>query len=309
MPSFQVVGTIWGTSSADPQTNNASELRAVLECMAKIPPAARPRIWTDSKYVLLGYGRGREDLGQTNVELWNLFWQRVGDKRPILRKVDSHQGAEQIVSGALPLEAFWGNALAGSLASAAAKTHQVPDMVAELVGMIDERATLIQKRLLAAGALAVEAAEAEKQKMELQERAPRDSDHLQTILRLGREAGHDFHGWGEGHLRCENCLQKMVVKGKVPGWAKKPCPGKIPAAVHADHRHHLRTCRGILYCGSCGKWTLKHVRGLRGPCQQTKAGHDNLQRLGRGARPFGLAAWPRVAECFKHWNVEGRCQE
>ena len=94
-------------------------------------------------------------------------------------------------------------------------------------------------------------------------------------------------------IRCVNC-QKSSSKKLAHLWLKNPCVRKPDTKVHHTHLVHLKSFRGIQYCGRCGGLAIQRVKKLKLPCppRPSIAGQKVLNRITRGKLPFGMAHWP-----------------
>ena len=94
-------------------------------------------------------------------------------------------------------------------------------------------------------------------------------------------------------IKCTVCL-RFSPRGLAHLWLGTRCNGASPKGKYASHVPHLRTFRGLRFCGRCGGIFSKRVRSLKHPCPQkiSTSGRKVLNRIQKGALPFGMTLWP-----------------
>ena len=94
-------------------------------------------------------------------------------------------------------------------------------------------------------------------------------------------------------IRCVTC-KKSSSRLLAHLWLGGSCVRTPDTKIHPSHNVHLRTFRGVRYCGRCGGLAISRVRKLKLPCpaRPSISGQKVLKRILKGRLPFGMTQWP-----------------
>ncbi len=303
-------GGYFGPLQGDKQTVPRAELSAVLFLLRATEGPIQ--IWSDCTYVVSGMAKKRFLIPQgKNQDLWFSVSRALAARGEGFVRVDwtkAHPTPKEIIKYSLGPDRVLGNAIADELAKKAANLHEPSSCIFDDADAI---AWAVQKRILAATALAIEADPSQKFAR------PRPPEPRRAKkARLLNDSGHALCRVGKMWV-CKTC-HKQTGATKLMAWLKREkCLGQVqqtssssrPAPVSqtivVGHQtlhssHHLAYFRQVYWCWKCGYFTRdvpgqkSHALNLTQPCtgSPTRAGTNLLSRLRKGLSPRAGMNWP-----------------
>jgi hypothetical protein len=273
------------------------------------------RIWvlTDNLAVYNGYHKGPQTKHGNLDDLWETFWEIFRKACETgwfvtLGKVKSHCGIKEIAQGTISFQDVQGNAMADTWAGHGATLEEYPAENREHISKLDGTAWIIQSRIMAVCTLYLEKAE-----KETHDPKPRKDKHVAALEALGHLPSAANAGWRKCYL-CGQCWSehsrwRMERLGRCPGpnlWTPvQNAPvetWKVPQGTGLIHNgqalhpsHAFKWHRGIIYCSTCGNFSVKKVVNLATQCQMKcigSYGTNVLKRLQAGKVPYPGCKFP-----------------
>ena len=180
---------------------------------------------SDCAFVVKGFSRRRWEEPSSNGDIWHLIGEALSSTPPLVRKVKAHTSFEDLRIGLISNLDFYGNAIADGLAGRGAEENAVSPNDAANVGLADQLAWQVQRRILAASRAAIFFEQARREpRLPRLKRPPPEAPDVK-VARRRLEANHTFVAVGSGR-RCRSCLRtfsKATFLAAVP----EQCPGLI----------------------------------------------------------------------------------
>ena len=112
-----------------------------------------------------------------------------------------------------------------------------------------------------------------------------------------------------GRVQSASCFgQLQSVVRALTGTSSTPVRGTRIGRGAVHYTHNIRHTRGVLWCRSCGFFSIMRCDKLAKKCQcmglirqPTPAGHELIRRMRIGIPPQGLRAWPDLSHCVATW--------
>jgi ribonuclease HI len=284
----EIVARGWGPLTSWRQTVPLSELEAATQ-LARCTLGDLD-INIDASYVVRGVRRGPENLPKRYTYQWQKFWEAVGGRAVVARKIKAHQSREEAL-GAGVAESDWAaNEAADQLAEQAAMAAQLPAEAVAEVQRLDAEALKVQQHLAAVALdVARRAPSLYGPSSRLQRRAEaaqRARERRETLEEARRLTTHSLDEAG----RCKNCLRGPTGAQPALAFLRELCTGR-PHAIHATHAMNLT--RGLWWCERCGGIGHRKFQKLSRECKRPSASAvRTIARLQKGDRPYHLSRWP-----------------
>ena len=182
-----------------------SQGRALCPSSVLRAPSLRDVV-SDCAFVVKGYSKRRWEDPSSNGDIWHLIGQALGSAPPINRKVKAHSTLEDLCIGFISYLNFYGNAIAGGLAGRGAEEFAVAATDAANVGLTDQLARQVQRRIFAANRAALVREQAQREPMPPRSKRPPPEAPDAKVARRRPAASHTFATAGSG-WRCTSCFR------------------------------------------------------------------------------------------------------
>ena len=273
-----------------PQTSNRAELQALVALSGRVTGSLPVAV--DSSYVARPFAAdvdGAAGKEHTHIDPWGqlLEYRRAGRGTGIeLYKIKSHMHATVAAERRVPWWAWWGNFIVDELAGRVAGVIQFPPAVTNSVSALDEKASLIQKRLANVIAEAPARKFGKLPKKQDGHEGQQEEAPPEAAAAAAEVGQHVVKRLGNLYV-CRCCRRGDFVQ-----WPQQECKGQ-QWSLEVHQSHELVAMRGILLCACCGAWAKHRVLLLAQPCRRPQpAGKAALRAIQMGKCPPGLPSWP-----------------
>ena len=317
--THKLLASVGGVLEGPIQTVTRAELTAFVQAIRFTPSGPNIAVVSDSAYVVNEFAKLQHgQMPMKHRDLWARVKRHVlNDKRRIrCVKVKAHTTEDDLAEGKYGITVFTreGNKLADTAADDAAKLAAICPVTIREIRSQDAAGYVVMRRLVAINMHCVRLEVCKRQQVvesgiALRDRRLGTALHAEYLKATTHQVVALSDGW-----KCTVC-RSFTARANLQQWCTTPCRKVISdtrgtrfgrGVVH--YTHNIRHTRGVLWCKSCGFFSVKRCEGLAKKClcvglvrHPTPAGHEFIRRMGSGIPPQGYKAWPDLNPAVVVW--------